>query len=221
MAIQIVKNKSFSLLAGLLLLISFMPIFESIAHGDVFFVIAVTAILFSGVYAVSIDKKHLIAGMALAVPVIITQWADLFLGGKKIIEIETVCLALFLGYTLLSLLNAVLTAKRVTINEIYSAISAYIMIGLIFGTVYELTETLRPGSLYFSHREFQHELSLFVYFSFSVLTTAGFGDITAVSPTALTLVTLQIIIGVTYTAALIGRLISASSIPFHASSDPS
>ena len=54
-------------------------------------------------------------------------------------------------------------------------------------------------------------MSTYVYFSFVVQATAGFGDITAISPFVRSFVTLEMILGVTYLAVLIGRLINAIS----------
>jgi hypothetical protein len=49
---------------------------------------------------------------------------------------------------------------------------------------------------------------LFYYFSVTTLTTAGFGDITAVNPFARTLVMMEALIGQLYPAILIARLVS-------------
>jgi hypothetical protein len=47
----------------------------------------------------------------------------------------------------------------------------------------------------------------FVYFSFSTLTTLGYGDITPVAPHARIATSMQAIIGVLYTAILISRFV--------------
>jgi hypothetical protein len=47
-----------------------------------------------------------------------------------------------------------------------------------------------------------------LYFSFSTLTTAGFGDITPVHPLARNLANLESVIGQLYPATLLARLVS-------------
>ena len=46
-----------------------------------------------------------------------------------------------------------------------------------------------------------------IYFSFTVLTTTGFGDIAALSPQARSLANLESICGVLFVAILIARLV--------------
>ena len=54
----------------------------------------------------------------------------------------------------------------------------------------------------------EQKARVFYYFSVTTLTTAGFGDITAVNPFARTLVMMEALIGQLYTAILIARLVS-------------
>jgi hypothetical protein len=64
-------------------------------------------------------------------------------------------------------------------------------------------ETLMPGSFFIGETG-----SLdFVFFSFTTLTTLGYGDIIPVSAYARTATTLQAIIGVLYIAILISRFV--------------
>ncbi len=54
----------------------------------------------------------------------------------------------------------------------------------------------------------QHDLRNLVYFSFVTLTTLGYGDISPVSASARTLVTVEALVGQLYLVILIARLVS-------------
>ncbi len=121
--------------------------------------------------------------------------------------IEFVAVAIFLIYILLAILKRVLASREVTLTELYRAVNVYILIGIAFGMIFALTELLSPGSFHYAYEE--PSFSSVVYFSFVALSTAGFGDITAISPFARSVVIIEMIIGVMYMAVLIGLLVNA------------
>jgi hypothetical protein len=99
----------------------------------------------------------------------------------------------------------------VTGHRVMGAVAGYILLAVVFAIAYSLVEYLAPGSFQMpsalsQSRELQGQL--FYYFSVTTLTTAGFGDITAVNPFARTLVMMEALIGQLYPAILIARLVS-------------
>ena len=95
-------------------------------------------------------------------------------------------------------------------GELYRAVNVYIMIGIAFGLIYTLIEFLTPGSFHFTYGK--QTISSLLYFSFTALSTVGFGDITAVAPIARSIVVIEMIIGIMYMAVLIGLLVNAHYI---------
>src|SRR4029077_9286994 len=93
----------------------------------------------------------------------------------------------------------------------YGAICVYIMVGMTFGVIYALLESLFPGSLGFPPGEKAPQMTAFFYFSFVSMSSTGFSGFTAVSPLARAIVIVQVIIGVMYVSALIGKLVGANS----------
>ncbi|HET6489637.1 MAG TPA: ion channel, partial [Syntrophales bacterium] len=82
----------------------------------------------------------------------------------------------------------------VTIHRIQGAIAAYLLLSIIFAVAYSQVESLHPGSFQMPPAQAGHDVRLnqtFYYFSVVTLTTAGFGDITAVNPFARTLVMME------------------------------
>lgn len=99
---------------------------------------------------------------------------------------------------------------RVTVHRVQGAIVLYLNFALIFFTIYRLMEVLAPGSfsnLPHSGSEYGSGAAL-IYFSFSTLTTLGYGDITPVHPLARSLANLEGVIGQLYPATLLARLVS-------------
>lgn len=122
-------------------------------------------------------------------------------------------LAMYL-VVILGLLDALRKHKRVTRDTLCHALSVYLMIGLWFALVYLLVNLLVPGSFRGNlHPGLLDELNLadLLYFSFTALTTAGFGDIVPVSPQARFAAVYEEIVGVVYTTIIISRLVSLYS----------
>jgi hypothetical protein len=105
--------------------------------------------------------------------------------------------------------RAVFAAGRITYHRVVGAVLLYLSIGFVFVALFTLVGALAPGSftgLKVSDRLFVP--SDLVYFSFSTLTTVGYGDIVPVNPFARSLCNVEAIIGQLYPATLLARLVS-------------
>jgi voltage-gated potassium channel Kch len=99
----------------------------------------------------------------------------------------------------------------VTGHRVMGAVAGYLLLSLVFAIAYSMVEFLSPGSYQMPAVGSQYgeqKARVFYYFSVTTLTTAGFGDITAVNPIARTLVMMEALIGQLYPAILIARLVS-------------
>jgi hypothetical protein len=96
---------------------------------------------------------------------------------------------------------------------LWGAASAYLMIGLLWSFLFAIVDRSNPDS--FAVRGSIEMLSLhdLVYFSFSSLTTTGFGDIVPVGRIAKTAATLQVIVGQLFIAILIAKLVGVYPTP--------
>jgi Ion channel len=99
---------------------------------------------------------------------------------------------------------------RVTVHRVQGAILLYLNFALMFFIFYRLLSITVPHSfanLPESGNEFGSGAAL-LYFSFTTLTTLGYGDILAVHPLARSLSNLEAVIGQLYPATLLARLVS-------------
>ncbi len=97
-------------------------------------------------------------------------------------------------------------------DTIFGAIGVYGLFGFTWAVLYLILETLQPGSFAIGDARAQHSAwSNLLYFSFTALTTTGFGDVTPVSAPASSLVILEYLTGVLYMAVVVARLVGLYS----------
>jgi hypothetical protein len=201
------RNRDLFTLASLVAIILIFPFFEESAVGEILLVCLFTALLLFSLYEVSDSSRQVAIGVLLAIPALLAAWANVFVPSQNMLVAELLSVAVFLVYILLAILNRVLSAREVTLTELCRAVNVYIMIAIAFGMIYALCELLSPGSFQYTYGA--HSFSSVFYFSFVALSTAGFGDITAIAPFARSVVIIEMIIGVMYMAVLIGLLVNA------------
>jgi hypothetical protein len=106
-----------------------------------------------------------------------------------------------------TILRQVLLARHVTLQSIYGVISAYLIIGLMFAAFYAAMYYL-SGRVFFSGHQ-QGSPSNFQYFSFTTLTTLGYGDFTAASNGGRAIAMLEAMTGQIFLATLVAKLVAS------------
>ena len=121
---------------------------------------------------------------------------------------------------LILLLTAALIVRRVldrptvTIQSIYGALSAYIILGLMFAAFYAANYHLSAGHFFANGQPANTQT--FQYFSFTTLTTLGYGDFTAAGDGGRAIAVMEALTGQIFLATLVARLVAA----FRASTGP-
>jgi Ion channel len=106
--------------------------------------------------------------------------------------------------------RAVFGSGRVSWHRVQGAIVLYLNFALFFFTIYRLIDVLVPTAfrgLPPAGSEYGSGAAL-LYFSFSTLTTVGYGDITPLHPLARNIANLEAVIGQLFPATLLARLVS-------------
>jgi Ion channel len=114
---------------------------------------------------------------------------------------------LMLLLTVTVIIDRVLQLKRVTAQSIYAALSAYLLIGLMFAAFFGALGFLAPGPFFADGQPFN--AATLQYFSFTTLTTLGYGDFTAAGNLGRALAVLEALAGQVFLATLVARLVSA------------
>ncbi len=196
------------LLVSLLLLVAASPFLSAGFLGRTGFLLLSTTVLLSGVYASSREPRNVAIALLLAMPTFVTNCADVLAPTPTIHLAGRLSLIAFDTYVLLLVLRDVLHAHPITTDQIYGALSVYVLIGIVFGAAYQLVELAVPTSFHRSYAAGDVDL---LYYSFVTLMTVGYGDISPVTPTARSLTVLEALIGVVYMAVFISRLVGMTA----------
>jgi len=127
-------------------------------------------------------------------------------------------IAAMLLFAVILILREVLTAKDVTLQSIFGALSAYLVIGLMFAAGYA-TMSAFGGAPFFANGQ-PGSTATFQYFSFTTLTTVGYGDFTAAAASGRAVAVMEAVLGQVFLAVLVGWLVSTFRAPRFAKDDP-
>jgi hypothetical protein len=167
-----------------------------------------SSVLIGGAYATARSREGLLIGGALATIGIGLQWTALLTGQLVFFRLTALVFMISMSLAIFLVLRYLLMKGPITADKLHGALAAYIMIAMFWAFIYTLLESLKSGSFSLGSGNptgtdiFYHLL----YFSFTTLTTVGYGDITPVSDQARSLVMVEQLMGVFFVAVLIARL---------------
>jgi len=145
-------------------------------------------------------------------PILVGYLVALDVGGLQLSVLAITVRALFFGYATVVILRHTVRAPKVTADTIAGAACAYVLTAVTWATGFELLELVRPGSFDIPPTlllQPSHDPSFaLVYFSFTTLTTLGYGDIHPISIGAGGLAVGEAVVGQLYVAITIARLVS-------------
>jgi hypothetical protein len=124
-------------------------------------------------------------------------------------------LALWLSAVLLAtiavIVGRLLKHRAVTLQTIFGALSAYLLIGFLFAALYSAVAHLGPDQ-FFAGGEPATSASL-QYFSFVTMTTTGYGDLTPFGSGPQSLAVLEALLGQIFLVTLVARLVAMLGQP--------
>jgi len=199
----------YSLLFGALLSqFLFMPFLEDklrIFVPLLFFLIVITVLL-------TLDLRKSVFMASLAVGLLATllhmlgHALDVTAGEETYFVLFGLSLdVIFLVFVIWVLVVKIFSEDKVTGETIKGGISVYFLLGLLWAYLYSLILIIAPDAISFPVS--RPELSSIVYFSFTTLTTLGYGDITPAVWSARNLTILESTIGQIFLTVLIARLV--------------
>jgi len=96
----------------------------------------------------------------------------------------------------------------VTIETMFGGLCLYLIVGLFFGTAFAAMEEIGGHAFFHQLTAAQSETNDFLYFSFTTLTTVGYGDLTAASNFGRSLAITEALIGQIYLVTVVAVIIS-------------
>jgi hypothetical protein len=211
------RERRFLYLLLLLVILIFMgPFISSDDRGFTLYDGLSTGVLILGAYSASGKKSSLVIALAILVPAVALVWLDHFDESTSYVLSRYILAILFFTYIGGTILSHVLKVERVSFDKICAALCSYLLLGVIFAILYSLLEFLDPGTFLAGGeviaqgdpRAFHGAgLGQAIYFSFTTLTTLGYGDIAGATPVAKNLSVLEALIGQIYLVVLVARLV--------------
>lgn len=152
-----------------------------------------------------------LAGITIAIDI-----ARLFISRDLQIRLDAllnITASAFYVYVLSVILRQVFGTRRLRIDDVVGAFSGYILIALIWGRLYVLAWMALPTSFNISPdigwelRNWSTLHALFDYFSFTTITSIGYGDMTTIAPVSDALVWLEVMCGQFYMAVVVATIV--------------
>ena len=197
--------------------VAMSPVISSFPRGRWIQVAVLFAILIAGVYAAAARRGFLIIALFLLVPALFAWLGpDVFSVTEDEVSRLLSAAACF-AFTAVVVTAAVAGHRNVSRETIIGGIDVYLLIGMAFMFLHQAVGIANPAA-YTMDGKFLSELSssapefpslsTMLYFSFTTLTTLGYGDIVPRSSIARLLTSTESVMGQLYVAIFIARLVS-------------
>jgi hypothetical protein len=199
------KYKMFNFMVSLIVLLILSAVLEGTKYGYLILNIASTIVFISGVYAAGRNKRSVLILILLGLPWFLSEWV--FTESSETIFASV----LFFLYITGTIINHILHSEKVSTDTLYGAVCVYLLLGLLWASIYSFLEHLSPGIIFVTNNSdvigtlTANEL---IYYSYTTLTTLGYGDVTSFTPEGRIISVLEAIVGQLFLAFLVARLVA-------------
>jgi len=211
---RIRDRHALALLLSLVVFLVLMPVLEETRLGGLILILLLYSTLVTSILELAsltgrrlwILPTVLLAGTSMAFILLshITPTRSLIVANQSI-------LILFFGLITVGLFKGLGHPGPITAGRLYTSVSLYLILGMVWLAVYRLIDALHPGSFMVAGVVATGPLprSTLLYLSLATLTTVGYGDVVPVGPLVRMLAVMEAAAGVLYVAITIARLVSA------------
>jgi hypothetical protein len=200
-------------LAFLVLVTIFVPMVTLSRYGRLGLGLMFALMLFSGAVASIHNRVLMYLVIALTMLQFAADWMVEFIPSFGHPGWDTALKIFGLAILVVMTLRQTLRPGPISVHRVMGGVAAYLLIGVTWAFGYKLLMEQRPDAIHF--QTFiggipTAEPSLLIYFSFSTLTSVGYGDAYPVHRIARSLATAEALIGQLYPAILIATLVGLS-----------
>jgi hypothetical protein len=204
----------------LLALIAIPPFLEPLSHGALIMNAINAFLIVSAVAAVGRSKVSFVIATLLAIPALFFHWKLAQTGSTTYHELWLKCGLALYAVTIFFLLRYVFESGVMSADRLSGAASGYLMMGVMWTFIYALVTRADPAAFSAAGSRAPLPFMDLLYYSFTTLTTMGYGDIVPMSRAARTAAIMEAIIGQLFLAILIAKLVSVYPIPGARSGGP-
>jgi hypothetical protein len=203
---QVFFQRCFYLFVAILALVMLVLLLEPSPRGRVLINGVNLLVLVAAVAAVGRTPLSFVVALLLAAPAFGFQVLAIDEADPSLLLRSWAFGALLYAATVGYQLHYVFRRDVMTTDKLYGAAAAYLMLGVLWGYLYAIADQLQPGSFAFGGAAGPAAFNDLVYFSFTVLTSTGFGDVVPLRRYARGLCVLEQLAGALFLAILIARL---------------
>jgi len=207
---QVIKNKYAHLLVGMIAIFLAAPFLNNLnikfpVIDFMFLMIIILTLRVLNLKRYVFTVTIVLAALSFSLDFLINL--GVFSDTNNMIAIVTILsYGFFMGIALLLLIKNIFSEQCISGDTIKGGMSIYILMGFWWAMVYFAIELFDPNA-------FLNTIGVrgpidFLFFSFTTLTTVGYGDTVPKNDIAKVLVSLEAVTGVLYVAIFIARLIS-------------
>lgn len=149
-------------------------------------------------------RRALIVGIVILAVVVVVATG---VASRELTAVVSALVAAAVPLVIVRGLARLVRERGVTIEAVAGALAIYLSIGLVFAWIISFVVFIDPTP-YFAQQTDGTEGER-VYFSFTVLTTTGFGDFSAASPAGHALAVIEMLTGQIYLVTVIGMLVGS------------
>jgi hypothetical protein len=210
------QGRSVPLLVSLLALLAAGPWLNEHLVGLAIWELLFTLVMLSDIRRLSVKRGQALFAVILALPAMACLWLRQVVPAVSLTPAGLALLTLFLLYTAATVLHAVFSDETVTLDTLSGALCVYLLMGLAWGslcglmylqapTAFRLPEGWTP--MHESGIAVDVPFNTLVYYSFTTLTTVGYGDVLPLADSTRTAAIVEAVLGHFYLAVLVARLV--------------
>jgi voltage-gated potassium channel len=200
------------LLATMVFFMMAGPVVSQWPGGRLIMEISISTVLISSVLAASERRSRLALVAIFALVTFLSHWSDHLLHEPNWLKFPPLISGLlFFLMVILALVRNIFTQRdHITLGFLCGAASVYFLLAIFFAYAFALVDNAIPESYQgrgIARIAGETRLAPYLYFSFTTLTTLGYGDIVPANRLAGMLSCLEAVTSQMYLALLVGRLV--------------
>jgi len=203
---RIFFQRCFWLFALLMTLIAVAPFAPTSPQGRIVINAINAFLVVATVAAVGRSLFSFVLVVLLAVPTLAFQWLGFADHERDYLAYSWMTGAALYVVTVVYLLRYVFRPEVMTADKLFGAAAGYLMLGVMWGYFYVLVDYAFPSSFSVGGQVTPLDYLDALYFSMTVITSTGFGDIVPVTRQARAICMVEQLTGALFIAILIARL---------------
>ena len=203
---RLLEQRCLLLFWALIVLLVALPFLGTDRGGQIALSIVNVIVLLTAVAAVGRTWVSFVIAALLVLPALVSRFVALESGDSDFFALAFGFNAVFYSFVLANLLRYVFRLDQISRDKLYGAVAAYMLIALFWAQLHGLAQYFYPNAYTLEGKTRELDLGELIYFSFTALSTAGFGDIAPGVIQSRYLTVLEMVAGVMFVAILIARL---------------